>query len=499
MKKITKITVTTIIIIIFVGGLFVVLYPFKIAGDTYKTNNIDFSTHIMGLKIRDPYTRAKNVVLFSNQYGLPYIDTARTTWKYEPDADVNDYYDFGTTCYGTNLQPVSDVDAPYGWTYGVQDNFNKWCDENYWYAPTGFIIDPDAKYSGIPDLSMSIATMYPSDSNGNPDDSYSYKKISRTLVDSEGNSRKFELGIGFITMEVTTTIESDQYHTQLTEKTIGDLVCESPGWHDALWGHYQTFGASIYYDVVFRVQLHSLTFEDDFALNPEWINTGNGFLTIHKRGYGIVTTIDEKEFLVATQNTDGWEPLEGTNDIESLSVAQLDRFSSKENAIDYTNKLPADDSTNTYVDFKESTPSVAYFTIHNSATLGMNWENNLLGTTLIDSLSIQKLAWVQRVTIQFYTSACEPLGGSGLDPIVFVVDIPDPPPPKERLWDKLINWVMEISGLNYKQAETLVIAIIVLFCIIVAGVVLAIVAPGIYPLIGKAIAGMFRRMRRTRG
>lgn len=444
--------------------------------DSLSQDGGDFSTHLMGLSILDPYERSKKAVIFSDTYGNPYIDGTRTTWDYDPNVDPDKYFD-NIRVGGTTTDRVNDYN---GWTYGVQDDFSDWCVGNYWYAPTGATIDPDAKNTGVPNLGISLANMYPSDSNGNPSNDYGYTHADRILVDSLGNERDIELGIGFITMELVISIESNMY-IGAVGNTVEVMMCEAPGHFNNI-GFEQAYGATLDFEAVFRVQIHSLDFGDGWFLNPDWLNFGNGIMGVYKRGFTAIEDTEGESYIIATQDTTNWSPFPGYNDIEETQVAQLDRFISKENAIDHSNIIPADDSSSNVQNFKDNTPTYCYFNLHNFVELGMTYDIGVLGTKL-DTLFFQKIIFTQRVTIEFYTSVCEPLGGTGHDPVQVIVDITDPPP-RERLWDRIMNWFAELLGIKKEQAELIAIIII---CVI-ALIVILMIFPQLIPMIGKGLA-----------
>jgi len=500
MKKITKTTIAIIIIVIFVGGLFVVLYPSNIGADTMSTNNGDVDVHLMGVSIQNPYG-AGRVTVLSDNYGNGYVDTTRTNWLYDSGTTIWDTYpEMSITAARPGLVDSinPNIDSVFGWVSGPTTDFTKWNNDNYWRASSGCTIDPDGFNSGVPDLTVSISNLYPSDSNGNPDEDYKWSRELRTLVDSEGNTREVEINSGFLTLEVQYSVVADYY--AVTAGINGDQLFgfagECVGYYPSIYNMWSSLGADLGFESTFRFQISSLEFDDGWYLNPSWINLGNGILSVYKRGFGYATDIEGQQYTIVTPNTLGWDN-KGSNNIETTQAMLLQKYSNLLSAVDKSDSLPTDIGGN-IIDFKENNPDVVYFNVANNVRLGMDSGSNIFGNSWIADLRVQSISWVQRITVKFYTSVAKPLGGAGNDPITIVITNPDPPP-RERLWDKLIIWVMELTGLDFEQAEALVIAIIVLLGIIISGVVLAIVAPGIYPLIGKAIAGMFRRMRRTRG
>jgi len=500
MKKITKTTIAVIIIFIVTGSLFVVFFPGDIGADTLPTNNGDVDVHLMGMSIQNPYGTGRVTVL-SDSYGRGYVDTTRTNWLYDSGTTIWDTYpEMSETAARPQLVDsiIPNIDSVFGWVNGPTTDFSKWNNDNYWYASSGCIIDPDAFNSGVPDLTVSISNLYPSDSNGIYDEEYSWSTELRTLVDSEGNTRNVEINTGFLTLEVQYSVIAD-YYAQ-TAGINGDQLFgfagECVGHYPSIFNQWHSLGADLGFESTFRFQISSLEFDDTWYLNPSWINLGNGILSVYKRGFGYATDIEGETYTIVTPNTLGWDS-PGSNNIETTQAMLVQKYSNLLSAIDKTGSLPTDISGNV-IDFKENNPDVVYFNIANNVRLGMDVGSNIFGNSWIADLRVQSISWVQRITVEFYTSVCKPLGGAGSDPITIVITNPDPPV-RERLWDKLINWVMEVTGLDFAGATALVTTIIVILIVIVIGVVLAIVAPGIYPLIGKAIAGMFRRMRRTRG
>ena len=455
----------------------------------YQTSHGDFSVNLMGLEIQEPYGDAsKSAVIFSDKYGNPYIDATRTNWEFDSSISADMYYD------KLEEHPI-DLDDKMGWVYGIQDKYSKLVGvDNSWYGSSGISVDIDSKNSGIPDLTISLDNFYPSDSNGNPDSDYAYETETRTLIDSEGNERTVELGVGFITLELGISIIPDYYIAvkSTNDKLLQTLNAEVVGDYKHIAQYHDTAGASLSFNVVLRLDINELDFGEFGTLNPEGINFGNGILGVYKRGFGDVSEIDNPDdsYLIGTQDTTTWL-FSGSNDIINTQNQKCPMYDSAESVIDRSDALVSEQTQTT--DFKENNPNTVFFTFGLNVELGMDYEKNWLSYTLVDSLRLQMIQYVQRITVQVYTSVCAPLAGIGWDPVKMLIDLPDPPPPKERLWDKIANWVADLLGIKKQWAELIMIAVIVVVPILVILILLAIFAPQVFPMMAKALAGFFKR------
>jgi len=457
----------------------------------YRTGAGDFNVDLMGLEIQEPYgDSSKSAVIFSDENGNPYIDEERTNWDFDSSVGTSDYYE-----YPVDL-PV-DARNKIGWVYGAPSKYWKLVGrDNYWYAPSGCSVDVDGKNSGIPDLTLSIDNMYPSDSNGIPDEDYGWETNYRTLIDKEGNTRTIELNTGFITLELGISIVPD-YSLVATNNEIGvkQLVSEAVGDYFYV-GRKDVFGAELVFNAVFRLEVSALDFGDLGTLNPDWINIGNGIMSVYKRGFGEISEIDSDDpYLIGTQDTTTWSPNPGSNDITKFQNQLCPMFDSKESAIDKDDPLFSEQ--NKIVDFKKNNPRVGYFSFGQSVELGLSYQKYWTGPAEIDTLRLQMIYYVQRITVQIYTSVCKPLVGVGYDPVTMLIDLPDEPP-KERLWDRLVNWVAELLGVKRATAQLIVIVCIIIIIVIIALIVLAIFAPQVLAIVGKAMAGAFKRGAKRR-
>ena len=480
----------TILLTVFIG----VMFP-SLPLDMMKTSHGDFNVDIMGISIKNPYDVSQEVVVFSDSYGRPEIDTSRTSWT---TSELTHWDAFGTNPEAPFKPPfikeyldVGSIDAEEGWTNAPSTSYNQWSSGNNWYGAESINIDPDSKNSGTPNLGISIANMYPSDSNGNHDETYSHETHTRTLVDPEGNTRDIELHTGFITLELHHTVEADYFLEFAGADTISYLMGEVVGEGRSNYEEWTTFGTGVDFETVYRVSIHSLGFDDLWELNPEWVNVGNGILGLNRRGLTQIE-VDGGIFYIATQNTLNWK-YDGYNDIESKSQGIIRKFDSKENVLDRQNELV--DVGGTVIDFKKQNPHTVYFGLDNYVELGCDWTPAVLsGGMDKGSIQVQKVVWVQQVTIQFYTSITQPLGGAGVDPIELIVEFEDPDEPQGRLWDRLIHWIATALGISEMSATMIVIAVIVVIILIV----LVIAFPQIIPAIGKGFSGLFTKIAQNR-
>ena len=192
---------------IFIGytlilSLFVIISLAGVELDQLKTTNSDFNVNLMGLAIKSPYDTSKKVVLFSDKDCNPYIDPDLTTWK-ETSLEYWDAFEMdreGTMPklfkYGID---VGSIGSTTGWVNAPREKYGEWAAGNSWDG-MGCSVDPDSKFSGVPNLAISYANLYPSDSNGNLDETYDYQKFPRTLKDTDGNSRQLEIHAGFVNL-----------------------------------------------------------------------------------------------------------------------------------------------------------------------------------------------------------------------------------------------------------------------------------------------------------
>ena len=490
LTKKQKYTVRGIFIGVFVASLLVNgLFFVNLQMEVFSTGAGDFNFNFSGIEIIEPYgDTSKSAVIFSDNYGNPGIDAGRTNWDFDPTQSADMYFDL------LEDHPI-DLDDKMGWVYGIQDKYSKLVGvDNSWYGSSGISIDIDSKNSGIPDLTISLDNVYPSDSNGEPDDTYDYEFIERTLIDSLGNERAIELGIGFITLELSVSIIPDYYIAvkSTNANLLQTLNAEVVGDYKHIAQYHDTAGASLSFIAVLRLDINELDFGEFGTLNPESFNFGNGILGVYKRGFGDVSEIDSPDdpYLIGTQDTTTWL-FPGSNDIIATQNQRCPMFDSPESAIDKTDELVS--SQTKTKDFKENNPNTVFFTFGQNVELGMDYEKNWLSYTLVDSLRLQMIQYVQRITVQVYTSVCAPLAGIGWDPVKMLIDLPDPPPPKERLWDKIANWVADLLGIKKQWAELIMIAVIVVVPILVILILLAIFAPQVFPMMAKALAGFFKR------
>ena len=233
-----------------------------------------------------------------------------------------------------------------------------------------------------------------------------------------------------------------------------------------------------------------MRFDDDWELNPDWVNLGNGILQVNRRGFGVATDTEGDEYTVVTKDTSQWKYAGKFNDIEDHQAESMQKYSSKESAIDKSDELTDDHAF--VVDFKEQNPETVYVSMQYYIDLGLNYDTNILGLMREGTIQIQKISWVQKITVQFYTSVCEPLGGSGIDPITVTITLPDDPP-SDRIWDKIVAWIAELLGIKEEMAELILIVCIIGITILVILILLAIFAPQVLGFISKAIAGSFKR------
>jgi len=463
------------------------------------TGGGEFDFQLMGVGIKNPYDRAERVVVFSDDGGHAEIDGTRTTWRSDGTETIWNTFeenmdeDAMSMPYYLDNYITSSVGKTFGWVYAPPEKYNNWNNENNWLSATGCQIDPDAKNSGVPDLSISITGIYPSNSLGEKTDDYSHEVATRTLM-HEGETRELEIHYGFVTLQVLFAITGD-YGIEINNNKINAYVGEQVGaMEDSNFARnreWNTLGARLEFNAIFKLQINSLKFEDDWILNPTWWNLGNGILEIYKRGFGGIKYVGDG--VEATEEYQGMVlGLEDWKDNTDLQITQGQtavKYSEPEHAMDEKLHL-TDDSGSTILDFKEQNPETVYFPIANAASLGLRYEeawNKALG----DTLDVQNLYWIQNIVVKFYTSVCMPLAGEGQDPFSAMFIKPPEPTPRVGLWSRIINWVSELLGVKPAVAQLIVIACIVVVSIIVILIILALVAPQVYPMIGKAIKGFF--------
>lgn len=483
---------------IFIGytlvlSMFVIISLAGIELDTLKTTNSDFNVNLMGLAIKSPYDASKKVVIFADQNCNPYIDGTRTTWK-ETDLEYWEAFEIDREA---SAQPkllrydvdVGSIGSKTGWVNAPPTSYWRWPVGNSWTS-MGCSVDPDSKNSGVPNLAISYANLYPSDSNGNHDETYAYEKFERTLKDKNGNSRDLEIHAGFVTLEYQISVSADYYLDFTSADVLDYLFGEVGGDCHSSYTEWPAFGTGIDFEAVFRIQVASLRFDDDWQLNPDWVNVGNGILQVNRRGFGAATDTEGDIYTVVTKDTTNWMYKGKFNDIEDHQAEVMQKYSTKESAIDKSDILTDDHAF--VVDFKKQNPETVYVSMQYYIDLGLNYESHWLGGMKRESIQIQKIVWVQRITVQFYTSVCEPLGGSGIDPITVTITLPDDPP-SDRIWDKIAQWLADLLGIKKEMAELIMIACIIGITILVILILLAIFAPQVLGFMGKAIAGSFKR------
>jgi len=478
-------------------SMFVIVSFAGVGLDTLKTTNSDFNVNFMGLSIKSPYDASKKVVIFSDQNCNPYIDGTMTTWK-ETDLEYWDAFEMDREGlmpkflkYGID---VGSVGSTTGWVNAPREKYWRWAVGNSWDG-MGCSVDPDSKNSGVPNLAISYMNLYPSDSNGNLDETYDYQMFPRTLKDSEGNSRDLEIHAGFVTLEYQISVSADYYIHYTSGGRPYNLFGEVGGEHYADYDLWTCFGTGIDFEAVFRIQVASLRFDDDWQLNPDWVNLGNGILQVNRRGFGAAIDTEGDEYTVVTKDTSNWKYKGKFDDIEGHQNEVMQKYSSKESAIDKSDVLTDDHAY--VVDFKEQNPETVYVSMQYYIDLGLNYDTNWLGLMKDGTIQIQKIVWNQKITVQFYTSVCEPLGGGGIDPVTVTVTLPDDPI-KDRIWDKIVAWLAEFLGVREQTAELILIACIIGVSIIIILILLAIFAPSVLPMVGKAIAGVFKRRAAAR-
>jgi len=488
-KNILAISIAAILF----GSFFAMMFiPGRLSA--LKTSGADMDYYLMGLSIKDPYeNNGDDVVIFSDEYGRPYIDTGKTEWVRDTSVWISDRFPASRNIYDNLGFKNWNVKDPWSWVDGAYTDWDDWNPTNRWDAHSGCHVDPDGANSGVPDLSISLSNLYPSDSNGDPSDTYDYKMIPLTLTDPEGNQRQVELHTGFVTMEILYIIEPGHVYDprskdpNLLNVAFTETVGRFGRWFVNGAVIYDTPGAPLIWNSVFRFDINSIDFGEGFELNPDYVDFGNGIMDIYRRGFGTATYIDGdgNEIVIdglITQSQDGWQQ-PGNNDIEATQTEHVPRFTTKEAAIDESQPISYGGEDNV-VDFKKNTPSYLYFSIDNYAQLGTTSEASFWDNTFISSIQLQKIAFVQRVTIQFYTSVCSPLSGQGYDPIEVIINLPPAPPPIERLWEKFVNWVADLFGVSMAQAELIIIVII----IVISFVVIVAIFPQILPPIGRGIS-----------
>ena len=470
---------------------------------TLKTGGADMDYHLMGLSIKDPYSiSGDDVVILSDNYGNGYVDATMTEWTRDETKQVYDYFEsednediYVSRTFEDYVLNNYVTSSSYSWVDGAHTNLNAWSKKS-WSSSSVAWVDPDGPNSGIPDLGISLANIYPSNSNGIPDDEYGHTKRTLTLVDDLGNKRTVDLHVGFVTLEIVFIVQSGYIgETGWNDNALRGGMTETSGQFQVANIWYETCGAPVDFNAVFGFAINSLDFGDKWQLNPDYVDFGNGIMDIYRRNFGEAEVDGESINGIQTQDMQTWE-FKGSNDIELRQVEHIDRFSNVGEALDKTKKLNIGDESS-LTNFKDNTPDFLYFPIENFVELGLYSRIGNGGFTQIDSILPQKIAWVQRVTIQFYTSVGSPLAGSGYDPIKIYVDI-DNPLPKERLWDRLLNWVMELFGVNRAVAQLIIIVCIIIVSIIVVLILLAIFAPQVLGFLGKAIAGAFKRSAERR-
>lgn len=479
------------------------------------TGGGEFDFQLMGAGIKNPYDKSERVVVFSNDNGHAYIDGTRTTWISDGTEEHWDYFDnmnegeISKPDYIKAIKDDTNINSGTCWYYAPPEDYSDFNNENSWLSATGCNLDVDGKYTGVPDLGISIINIYPSDDQGNVNDDYGHKDATRTLIDKDGNQRTVEMHYGFVTLQVLFTITADTFIEVENDKIIRSYLSERVGSMEDhslfLDRDWNVLGSQIDFNTVFRLQINALKFTDDWVLNPEWWNFGNGILEVYRRGFGDIAYSNEAETEAEPSESGesillgnyGWEA--GANNIILTQGETVPKFGGEdglENAMDLELQLTPDDGT--VLDFKTQNPNTVFLSISNYASLGLRYDI-WGGSARYPTLEEQNLYWVQDIVVKFYTSVCMPLAGEGQNPFVIYITPPVPPAPTVGLWSRLVNWVSELLGVKPAVAELIIIVCIIIVSIIVVLILLAIFAPQVFPMIAKAIAGFFKRraMRRA--
>ncbi|MBD3191280.1 MAG: hypothetical protein GF308_11580 [Candidatus Heimdallarchaeota archaeon] len=445
-------SITVIVILLGVAALCGFGY-WKIGQQSLLPNGGEFNAWLIGATIENPYSSGK-VVVRSDEQGKGYIDLQRSSWWNDPTIS-HDPNPFGETI-PTGIDPYyddldrTDGEADFAWLTGPVSDFDAWA-SNSWSAVQGCTIDPDAKASGVPDLSITIANMYPADSNGNSDASYGHVLVPKTFEDADNNQRNYEIHIGYIVVEIVFSIRSDYFENpeKYGDAFGGMAYCTSEtggSWRRVFDKLIPTYGAELDFSATFRLDLVGLEI-DGFYLNPSWLEGGNGVMELKKTGFGpIVDPLTGKTHSsILTQDTSDWS-FQGDNNIEETSYSQLNRYATAQEAIDKSSSLPAEDVHD--IEFKQQTPDKIYWNLDYTIELGDDFDNtNWIGTTKEDSKALQSIDFNQRVLVKFYTSQCEPLGPDGNDPLTITrepdEDKDDYEPPND-FFDRIIQGLKNI-------------------------------------------------------
>ena len=484
---------------ILLAFLIITLVPVQLT--SLPTTNADFDMRFAGIKIYNPYSSDIDdyVLVSNNDLGKPVVDSSRSTWLTTPwnEGTQPTYWDVYGVSENAPLKPYpmkrinSNVNDKYGWVYSPPSTnfYSDWNKDNRW-STSSYVIDPDGLYTGVPDLSISIANLYSSDSNGNEKDDYDHKVVPSTLIDSEGNTRTIEMHTGYVTLEVHYSVIGDYSlffdggDDEPNSGVIGFFSETGDGSWTASTRDWPVLGADLTYDTFFRFQILGSEFEDGYFLNPDWFNIGNGFLEVYKRGFGEITDTEGNIYNIATLDTSLWT-IQGSNDLVQTQNSLAQKYLSYTDAIDANLPTPLDETK--IVNFATNNPSVIYIPISNHIDLGMNYDKGILYYKM-DQFRVQSINWVQRITAKFYTSLCKPLGGQGNDPVTVTVTLQPNPPPRENLWNKLINWVADLLGISVANAQILVIVGI----IIVALIIILAIFPQLLPLLWRGLKGIWR-------
>lgn len=431
-------------------------------------NGGEFNSYLAALEVENPYNDgASRLVLRSSNAGTLVIDEATNWWA--SDSRIYPGYLREKEWYEGDYEKVSaDPERyPNSWLYGPTPDTSKWADNTWDFSHCD--IDLDCDFTGVPNIVAQFERFYPSDSNGNPDDTYGHKVVDVPFIDDEGNSRTHEVHIGFVVAEYNFIIQPD-YDVEPIP------YAEVFGWYKTGYESFREFYGSpgVDFSITFRVDIVGLEI-DGWYLNPDWLNLGNGIMEVNSIGFfGDITNTAASGWMVS-----------GQNNIEAQAYRQLMRYDTLDAAI--YKSMPISDLSETMIDFDHQTPDKVYFNLEYSVNqFGYHWdyENFLHLETDYSSMKFQELEFTQKVLIKFYTSQCAPLGPDANDPLTITritstynddLD-PDQSGWIRKAWDWLVANVF--GGKEWLAILSFVLGI-PLFLLIVGAIIVAVMfGPG---------------------